>query len=151
MYTPNISPWLQEAQIVRQDLKPLGIVVQVREMPIGEFFVRILRAGEPFDLAVSGWYFTSDPDSAFDPASGVLRISHFHDPGFDREVRKAQELSGARRYRVFNRLALRLERDLAPAAPFATDASRDFFSARIGCQVYQPFFEIDLGALCLRR
>jgi hypothetical protein len=78
-------------------------------------------------------------------------MSHFHDPGFDREVRAAERLSGPSRYRAFNRLALRLERDLAPAAPFATNASRDFFSARIGCQVYQPFFEMDLGALCLRR
>jgi hypothetical protein len=35
-------------------------------------------------------------------------------------------------------------------APFATDASRDFFSARIGCQVYQPVYGMDLAALCLR-
>jgi hypothetical protein len=88
---------------------------------------------------------------AFDQASGVTKLSHFHDPAFAREVRAVAKLSGTRRYREFNRLALELERNLAPAAPFAIDASRDFFSARIGCQVYQPFFEMDLGALCLRR
>jgi hypothetical protein len=31
-----------------------------------------------------------------------------------------------------------------------TNASRDFFSARSGCQVYQPVYGIDLAALCLR-
>jgi hypothetical protein len=38
-----------------------------------------------------------------------------------------------------------------PAAAIATNASRDFFSARIGCQVFQPVYFIDLAALCLRR
>jgi hypothetical protein len=36
-------------------------------------------------------------------------------------------------------------------AAFATGASRDFFSAGIGCQVCQPVFGIDLAALCIRR
>jgi len=68
----------------------------------------------------------------------------------NRKLKAAARLSGARRYREYNRLALELQRDLAPAAAFATTASRDFFSARIGCQVYQPVFGIDIAALCLR-
>jgi hypothetical protein len=28
---------------------------------------------------------------------------------------------------------------------------RNFFSARIGCQLYQPVYGTDLGALCVRR
>jgi len=59
-------------------------------------------------------------------------------------------LSGPSRYRAYRQLQLELERDLVPAAAFATDASRDFFSARIGCQLYQPVYGIDLAALCLR-
>ncbi len=51
---------------------------------------------------------------------------------------------------MYSRLELELERDLAPAAAFATNASRDFFSARMGCQLYQPVYGIDLAALCLR-
>jgi hypothetical protein len=45
---------LQEAQVIRRNLKPLGIDVQVKEFPIGDFFTRMFRPGEPFDLAVSG-------------------------------------------------------------------------------------------------
>lgn len=157
MYTPNVPPWLQEAQIVRRDLKPLGIDVQVEEMPLGDFFARIQRRNEPFDLAVSGWGFGStDPAQVLETftgassKAGAANLSHFHDAAFDREVEAAARLAGTRRYRAYNRLALRLERNLAPAAPFAINASRDFFSARIGCQVYQPVYGIDLAALCLR-
>jgi hypothetical protein len=60
-------------------------------------------------------------------------------------------MSGATRYRAAGRLALELERDDAPAAAIAWNTSRDFFSARIGCQVYQPVFGVDLAALCLRK
>jgi hypothetical protein len=42
-------------------------------------------------------------------------------------------------------------RDAAPWVAFSTETSQDFFSARTGCQVYQPVYGIDLGALCLRR
>jgi hypothetical protein len=44
----------------------------------------------------------------------------------------------------------RLERDGVPAAAIAWNTSRDFFSARIGCQVYQPYYGMDIAALCLR-
>jgi ABC-type transport system substrate-binding protein len=157
MYTPNLPPWQQEAQIVRRDLAPLGIDVQVKEFPIGDFFARIGRRGEPFDLAVSGWSFGTDPEQAlglFDGSAirrtGNNNFSYFDDPAFDRQLHTAAKLSGPKRYRAYARLELELERDLVPAAAFATDASRDFFSARIGCQLYQPFWGIDLAALCLR-
>jgi peptide/nickel transport system substrate-binding protein len=158
MYTPNLPPWLQEAQIVRRDLAPLGIDVQVKEFPIGDFFARIGRRGEPFDLAVAGWQFGStDPEqvlNVFDGTTirriGNINFSYFDDPRFNRELRAAARLSGPKRYRAFARLELKLERDFVPAAAFATDASRDFFSARIGCQTYQPVMGIDLAALCLR-
>jgi hypothetical protein len=78
-------------------------------------------------------------------------VSYFDDPRFNRKLKAAAKLSGAVRYRAYSRLALDLERDLVPAAPFATDVSRDFFSARIGCQIYQPAYGIDLAALCLRK
>jgi ABC-type transport system substrate-binding protein len=158
MYTPNLSPWLQEAQVTRRDLKPLGIDVQMKEFPLGDFFTRIGRRGEPFDLAVSGWAFSStDPAQVLDifdgstiRPTGNINFSYFDDRAFNRKLKAAAKLSGAERYRTYSRLALELERDLVPAAAFATDASRNFFSARIGCQIYQPVYFIDLAALCRR-
>jgi YVTN family beta-propeller protein len=156
MYTPDGPPWLQEAQIIRGDLAPLGIDVQVKEFPVGEFLDRIGRRGEPFDLAVSGYYGnTADPANWLEIFEGSMinansNFSFLNDPAFDRQLHAAAALSGARRYRTYSQLELELERDLAPAAAFATTASRDFFSARMGCQLYQPVYGIDLAALCLR-
>jgi ABC-type transport system substrate-binding protein len=153
MYAATIPPWPQEAQVVKRDLAPLGIDVQVREFPTGEFFARIARPGEPFDLAVSGWlYGGTDPLGALNIFDGrsPAKVPHFDDPAFDRELDAAAKLSGPGRYRTFSRLALELQRDLVPAAPFATNASSNFFSARIGCQLFHPVHGIDLGALCLR-
>jgi peptide/nickel transport system substrate-binding protein len=158
MYTPDVAPWLQEAQIIRRDLQPLGIDVQLKEFPIDEYYDRITHRGEPFDLAVSGdGSDISDPaedlevfDGSTISADGNGNFSYFNDPAFDRQLHAAATLSGARRYRTYRQLDLELERDLAPAATFATTASRDFFSARMGCQLYQPLYGIDLAALCLR-
>ena len=143
MYTPNIAPWTQEAQIIRRDLAPLGIDVQVKEFAVGDFFARITRRGEPFDLAVSGY--ARRPRSlgplTFDGSTighRTTQLSYFDDPAFNRKLQAAEKLSGASRNRAASRLALELERDDAPAAAIGTNASRDFFSARIGCQVYQP-------------
>jgi ABC-type transport system substrate-binding protein len=137
-------------------LKPLGIDVQVKEFPIANFFTRVTRRREPFDLAVSGYWMPLDPVRNLallfgGSAVGSSNISHFNDPAVNRKLHAVAKLSGAKRYRAASRLALELQRDFVPAAAFATTASRDFFSARIGCQVYQPVWGMDLAALCLRK
>jgi YVTN family beta-propeller protein len=159
MYAASVPPWPQEAQVIAQDLKPLGIDVQVKEFPIGAFFARIGHRGEPFDLAVSGWFFPNpDPAQALSPVfdgrtiSAKLNtdLSYFQSSSFDAQLDAAAKLSGARRYRTYDRLVYELERDYAPVAGLAADTSHDFFSARMGCQIYQPVFTIDLAALCIR-
>ena len=157
MYAATNPPWPQEAQLIASELKPLGIDVQVKEFPIGAFFARIGHRGEPFDLAVSGWFFTPDPAqwlSVFDGRTIRPKenndFSYFNSPSVDAQLDAAAKLSGPRRYRTYDRIALELERDYAPVAAIATNASRDFFSARMGCQIFQPAFTIDLAALCLR-
>jgi YVTN family beta-propeller protein len=151
MYTPNLSLWREEAQLVRRDLRPLGIDVQVKEFPIGDFFTRLSRRGEPFDVAVSGYAFGPDPVQILEFLfSGSTNSSHYNNPAFNRKLEAAAKLSGAKRYRAAGRLALELERDGVPAAAIETTTSHDFFSARIGCQVYQPVFGMDIAALCLR-
>jgi ABC-type transport system substrate-binding protein/DNA-binding SARP family transcriptional activator len=158
MYTPSDQAWLQEAQIIKRNLKPLGIDVEVKAFPFKDFFNRVARRGEPFDLAVSGWAFGStDPAQVFNIFDGSLirptdnaNLSYINDLAFNGKLKTAARLSGAERYRAYSQLALELERDLVPVAAFATNVSRDIFSARIGCQIYQPVTGMDLAAFCLR-
>ena len=42
-------------------------------------------------------------------------------------------------------------RTAAPLVAIANLTTRDFFSARVGCQLYQPVYGVDLAALCARR
>ena len=37
-----------------------------------------------------------------------------------------------------------------PAIYFGNGLAQDLFSARTGCQLYQPLEGMDLGALCIR-
>jgi peptide/nickel transport system substrate-binding protein len=158
MYAASTPPWPQEAQVIARELRRIGIDVQVKTFPLATFFARIGQRGAGFDLAVSGWDFVSpDPTqvlSNFDGstlgASNNFDLSYFNSPSIDAQLHAAAKLSGARRYRAYDRLAYKLERDYAPVAALATATSRDFFSARMGCQLYQPVFGIDLAALCIR-
>jgi hypothetical protein len=74
----------------------------------------------------------------------------FHDRPLIRRIRAVRTLTDpAVRLRAFAQLDAELAQAGA-AAPFATGASTDFFSDRIGCQVHQPIYGISLGALCVR-
>ena len=159
MYAATNPPWPQEAQLIAGQLKPLGIDVQIRTFPMGAFFARLGHRGEPFDLAVAGWLFPNpDPAQVFEPQFDGRTIgpkdnndlSYFQSPTFDAQLDAASKLVGPRRYRTYDTLGLELERDYAPVAAISTSTSHDFFSARMGCQIYQPVFGIDLAALCLR-
>jgi hypothetical protein len=63
----------------------------------------------------------------------------------------AERLVGRRRYVAYSGLEHDMVRAGAPWVAFGNEMSHDFFSARTGCQLYQPVYGIDLGALCIRR
>jgi YVTN family beta-propeller protein len=160
MFTCNRPPCPQIAAIVRHDLAQIGIQVKIRELPSGVLFARASRRDAPFDILLLGWSADyPDPgdflNTLFANRSPVatgesINFAHFDDPRYNRDLAAAARLSGAKRYRVYAELSQRLARDAAPAVAYETDESRDFFSARIGCQLYQPVYGMDIGALCLR-
>ena len=54
------------------------------------------------------------------------------------------------RAQAYAKIDLALTRDTVPRINFANIIQQDFFSARIGCQLYQPMVGMDLGALRIR-
>jgi hypothetical protein len=76
-------------------------------------------------------------------------LAYFADPAFDRRIADANLLVGTARTDAYASLDEDLTRT-APWAAWGNDNNRDFFSARIGCQTFQPPVGIDLAALCLR-
>ena len=79
-----------------------------------------------------------------------INFGGFDDPRFERDMRAAARLSGARRYGTYARLDAELARYDPPVAAYANETNEYFFSARMGCEIDQPVYGIDLGALCLR-
>ena len=161
LYAPDSTADRQHAEIVKANLKAIGIDVQIQTLPNAVFFKRLGRKGEPYDLALSQWYADyADPVTFlgyFDPRRGPTNpnqstnVSHFDEPGYTRRLAAAERLSPPGRYVAYGRLESDLARNAAPWAAIGNPVSQDFFSRRIGCQVFQPLYGIDLAALCIRR
>ena len=153
LYTCKVSPCLEQAQIVKTDLAAIGLRVEVKALPSNTLFTKLATPGEPFDMGWNGWL----PDWQ-DPAamlntlleSGTV-LPTFEDPTWRAQLAAAAQLTGAQRYLTYARLDADLARNAAPLVAFGNLSSPDFFSARLGCQVFEPAYGMDLGALCIKR
>jgi ABC-type oligopeptide transport system substrate-binding subunit len=132
----------------------MGIDLQVKAFSIPVLFNRLVRPGEPFDLAVSAWAADyPDPDDFLDyllVSGGGGAIPPFGDPAYVRKAAAAAKLAGPRRYLAYGALDADVARNDAPWIALDNQASYDFFSARMGCQVFNPVYGMDLAALCIR-
>jgi YVTN family beta-propeller protein len=152
-YTCNVAPCLEWAQIVRANLAAIGIDLEIRPFTFKDMFQRLEKPDEPYDLSVWGWIGdTPDPSEFLDGGFGFYPSAAFLDrtrPG--RRLRAASRLAGAARIEAYAALDRDIAARAAPVAPAVTSTNTDFFSARIGCQVEDPLYGIDLGALCVRK
>ena len=151
LYTCNLSPCLQQAQIVQNDLAAIGIDVQVMKFPYATLLARAARPGEPFDLI---WYGIAldYPDPAALLTELLDNPSAFptlEDPTYQRRLAHAAALTGPERYLTYGKLDIDLARNAAPMIAFGNPSQHDFFSARIGCQTYN-LYGFDLAALCIK-
>jgi ABC-type transport system substrate-binding protein len=153
LYTCNINPCPDQAQIIKTDLAAIGLRVQIESFPSDNLFNRLATPREPFDLALAGWAADyPDPqgvlNSIFADSSNYPTLN---DPTYLHQLAAAARLSGPDRYVTYSKLALDLARNAAPLIAYGVRTSADFFAARIACQSYNPFYGIDLGALCPQR
>lgn len=152
LYTLDIRPGPELAQIVKNDLRAIGLRVQIKTFPRTTLGLHLATPGERFDLSVAGWIGNyPDPvqvlNALLDGSSGWPSLN---DPAYQRRLAATARLSGPQRYLTYGALDLDLARNAAPLAAFGNPSSHDFFSARIGCQTY-GIYGMDLAALCIRR
>ena len=153
MYTCNRPACARVAEIVRADLRRIGIDVAIKPFALVPMFVHEFTRGAPFDIGWFGWAldFLDPSDFLGVPFNG----SDVDFPGADAQRYKARlaaasRLTGEARLRAYGQLDIAIARNAAPVVAFADITADDFFSARIGCQVFQPIYGMDLGALCRR-
>jgi ABC-type transport system substrate-binding protein len=149
------GPWPgpRVAQIVKNDLAAIRIDVHIHCMPGSEVFPRVFRRKEPWDIFLDSY--GSDYDDPGDYINGLavdnaFNFSHYHSPALSRRIRAASRLSGVSRAQAYARIDLGLVRDIVPHVFYGNGLAQNLFSARIGCQLYQPVEGMDLGALCIR-
>jgi ABC-type transport system substrate-binding protein len=146
-YTCNLVPCTQLAELVKQQLAPLGIDVRIEQFPVGRYLSVLGRRDAQFDIAFFGHTADSTDPGAF--LEGLDLTTFFESPASERRLRAAHGVAGPARERTYSRLQLELTRD-TPLVVFGVNVRQDFFSARMGCQVYNPLYGMDLAALCVK-
>jgi YVTN family beta-propeller protein len=149
LYTCSYPGCTRHAQILRSNLRAIGIELDVRQFPINEMFTRIQRPGEPWDLAFWGWSIDFGDPADFINSQVRDAPINVRDHELERRMAAAAQLTGDARLQAY----ARLDREFAEGAvavPFATATSTHFLSARMGCQVMHPVYGLDLAALCVR-
>jgi YVTN family beta-propeller protein len=153
LYSCNKSPCDEIAQILTTNLAAIGIDV-VTKIFAGRALVSglLTRPHEPFDLSLAGWGADSpDAGTFLNPlALGAAEFPAFGDSAYRRKLAAVAMLTGADRTRAYGALDADLARNAAPWVAISNPENVDFFSARVGCQTYQPVTGMDLAALCIR-
>jgi peptide/nickel transport system substrate-binding protein len=152
MYTIDVPPEVASSQIVKRNLKKIGLEVEIKRLPAQAFFSRLSRL--PFDIAPLGWA----PDY-IDPFQftnvlfdgrfiGGTNSARFNSRRYNDLMRHTARLQGAARYRAYGQLDVQLSRDAAPMAAVEYSNQATLVSKRVGCIVLRP--TLDLTAACLK-
>jgi ABC-type transport system substrate-binding protein len=151
LYTCAFQLCVQQAQVLKHELRAIGLRVEVRSFSLLTMFKRIGRPGEPFDLAFYGWLADyPDPGAMLgDMLENSPTEPPFDDPAFQRRLAAAGQLSGPQRFLAYGKLDLDLARNAAPLLAYGNPVAADFFSARIGCQS-AGVYGMDFAALCIK-
>jgi len=159
LYTCNAQPCPDRAAVIQQELKAIGITVEIKEFDRGVQFTKEGQKGEPFDIADEGWI--ADYYDAYDfinillngetiPDTGGNNFSFFNDPTFNKRMDEANKLTGSERDQTYGQLATDLAKGPAPWASRSFGTNIDFFGPKVGCQVNQGSYGFALNTFCIR-
>ena len=146
------------AQIIRANLKQIGIDVDVETFPLAVLQAKVGTKGEAWDLTVERHEVDyMDPTQFVDvmldgrtiKATGNTNRAYFDSDRYNRLIDQAGRLSASRRYDAYGRLALDIAANAAPLAAFANRNNKLFVSSRVGC-VQASAHGFDVGSLCLK-
>jgi ABC-type oligopeptide transport system substrate-binding subunit len=155
-YCANSGAAPPTCQIVQDNLKAIGVDMEIKLFPRAVQFTKTGVRGEPFDLSLEGWHMDYfDPydfiflldGSTIRPANNV-NFSYFNSPAYNRKIAAAASLVGQARYRAFGTLDIDMAKNAAPLASYITDNTRILVSKSTGCFAYHPVYELDIPSIC---
>jgi peptide/nickel transport system substrate-binding protein len=146
--------------LLTQELKPLGIVVKVKYFQRSVQFQEEGVKGTPNDIADEGWL--ADFPDPYDFLNILLsgksilpkngdNFAYFNDTSFNDQLDQAATKVGSDRASTYGSIATAMKTDQAPWAAWSNQTNYDFFSSRMGCQLWEPSYGMDLAQLCIRK
>ncbi len=157
MYTCDKSPCPETAAIVQQNLKAIGIDVEVRQFARAIQFSKEGTKGEPFDIAFEGWQ--ADYPDPYDFLNVLLdgrtikdannvNFSYLSDAAVNAKLDAAAATTGSDRTETYAKLDAELVREVSPLVAWGVDNDRDFFSSKVGCILHHAVYGIDIATMC---
>jgi len=160
LYNGNSGARRLRSQVIKANLEAIpGINVDVH------LFTRATqkelegKRNEPFDMTDEGWI--ADYLDPFSFIGALLQgksiqetenvnVSYFNVPKYNRAIERAGALGGKARFKAFGKLDTQITtaNDAVPWATYQNFINRDFVSKHVGCYLYHPVFQMDLGHLC---
>jgi peptide/nickel transport system substrate-binding protein len=156
LYVPNVRQALAQAPIVRDNLRAIGLDVEIMAFPFLVLVEKLRTPGEPFDIGWIGWLGRSlDPSLSCYfhgreiGTEGGCNLSYMNSPKYNRLLDRAERLgAGPARYRAFGQLDVDIMRNVAPVIVYSVDNRPTLVSSRVGCVVVNP--EFDFAVACLK-
>ena len=155
LYVADLPLTLALGQVLKKNLDQIGLTVEIKPIPQPAYDATVNTPGEPFDMA----FFVTPSVDYYDPYAflniyfesrfiGRTNSSNLRSPEFDRRLRAASALSGAKRVQAYAQLDADLVRDAAPVVPLTYSSEPTLVSKRVGCVLLRP--ALDLAAACLK-
>jgi len=144
------------AQVLRSNLKQIGIDLEVRYYDGPELFNKAATRGEPFDLVYNGWFADyPDPANFLEPLlnpgfrkTDNANYSYFKNRRVTARMNAATRLTGPARREAWADLDADLMRNNPPWAPLTQYRNALFVSRSHGCFLPHPVYDFDIAASC---
>jgi ABC-type oligopeptide transport system substrate-binding subunit len=141
LYTANFAYSIANAQFFKSNLRTLDIDVRIEYFSFPELLARLIKPGEPWDVAWlpwSIWY--------ADPAGFLLPL--LNGTRYEARIDAANRVIGAARARTWAKLEADIMRNDPPVAVYAEATSLILLSKSFGCYRPVPGYDLDLAAAC---
>ena len=155
LYIYNLPLTMALGQVLKQNLKAVGLDVNIQGIPVLAYPGRVAR--RDFDIAFmvspSVDYYDPYPylNLSFDSRFiGETNLSAFNSPKYERLLRRAALLPGQTRYQAYGKLDVQLAREEAPIAAVSYLKEPTLVSDRVSvrCMILRP--ALDITAACLK-
>ena len=157
LYSCTRPDCTERARVLKANLAAVGINVAIKSFE--DPFSEAAKPGARWDLLLTQWGLDwPDPSNIFDVLVADVGfrpswapLPALSDPRLEAVLRRAAPLQRPGRFAAYARIESRLLRHNPPFAAFANPVLPEFFSARMGCKVFQPVYgAVDIGALCVK-